>query len=174
MMLLKPQMMLSHPQKRGSLSEQLRRKFSPILKNGGGTTSRTSSYHHDHQHHFRSQMYTYTYYPHKYITKKRRPSISLGRFACQLFCIMLLLNSRRRDLFLVLSAEIEGHHTRHDDHHIVGSDVTTQREDYENENHSQRDDRLDINQLREILEKIHDISPFVTPCGNAEDRSPSF
>ena len=68
---------------------------------------------------------------------------------------MLLLFDGSRDLFLVLSAKVEGHHTRHDDHDVIGSDVTAQREDCEHENHGERNNRLDLDQIREILDEFH-------------------
>ena len=43
-----------------------------------------------------------------------------------------LCDLNRSNFLFVLSAEVEGNHRGDDDHHVIGSDVTAQREDGEN------------------------------------------
>lgn len=63
------------------------------------------------------------------------------------FCCLLFL--------FVLGAEVKRHHCGDDDHHVVGSDVTAEREHYEHDQHHKGDDRLDLDEVSDVFNKVY-------------------
>ncbi len=54
----------------------------------------------------------------------------------------------------VLGAKVEGNHHRDDDHHIIGTDGSTQCQDHKDSDHSQRYNGLNLEQafLTDLLD----------------------